>query len=41
MKLFFFKFFLCDWEIVNLQKKGKEKEKKKVSGTNDVVVDVD
>ena len=35
-----FFFFLFDWENVNLQKEGKEKEKKKVSGTDDVVVNV-
>ena len=35
-----FFFFGCDWENVNLQKEGKEKEKKKVSKTNDVAVDI-
>ena len=33
-------FYLWDWENVNLQKEGKEKEKKKVSKTNDVAVDI-
>ena len=33
-------FFLCDWENVNLQKEGKEKEKNKVSGIDDVATDV-
>ena len=32
--------FLCDWENVNLQKEGKEKEKNKVSGIDDVATDV-
>ena len=36
----FFFFFGCDWENVNLQKEGKEKEKNKVSGINDVATDV-
>ena len=35
-----FFFFLCDWENVNLQKEGKEKEKKKVSGVNNMATDV-
>ena len=34
MEIFFF--FLCDLENVNLEKEGKENEKKKVSGTDDV-----
>ena len=32
--------FLCDWENVNLQKEGKEKEKKKVSGADNMAADV-
>ena len=41
MEFFFFFFFLgCDWENVNLQKEGKEKEKNKVSGIDDVATDV-
>ena len=35
-----FFFFLCDWENANLQKEGKEKEKKKVSGVNNMATDV-
>ena len=35
-----FFFFLCDWENVNLQKEGKEKEKKKVSGADNMAADV-
>ena len=37
---FFFFFFGCDWENVNLQKEGKEKEKHKVSGIDDVDANV-
>ena len=37
---FLFYFILCDWENVNLQKEGKEKEKEKVSGTDDVTTDM-
>ena len=39
-KFFFFFFFGCDWENVNLQKEGKEKEKHKVSGIDDVDANV-
>ena len=40
MGVFFFFFFGCDWENVNLQKEGKEKEKHKVSGIDDVAANV-
>ena len=41
MNFFFFnKFFLCDWENVNLQKEGKEKEKTKVNGIDDEAANV-
>ena len=43
MKFFFFfflNFFLCDWENVNLQKEGKEKEKTKVNGIDDEAANV-
>ena len=33
-------FFLCDWENVNLQKEGKEKEKKKVSGIDELAANM-
>ena len=35
-----FFFFGCDWENVNLQREGKEKEKHKVSGIDDVAANV-
>ena len=40
MKFYLFFIFLCDWENVNLQKEGKEKEKMKVDGIDDEAANV-